>query len=456
MFKKTLLALALTGVASVANAADMVVTAENISIEGSATLASVAATNVVTTLKAEYTVGDTITFTISGAEFDTAASASAGLVFVLDDAADSATAGLLSVTATTATFRITTLVDATPGGAVTIDGEATLSGLKFKTASLASEGNVTLSYAAATSTGIAIDTGTKAKILAKKVTQFSSSVTKKLDAVVDVENERKQFVAPVGTTPTDTITTDSIVINTLVDNADAPVSAATKATATKAVSVIKGNFAWMESDGTAGISKVELDAAFAVTGAGAGVTGINSEGTEITITSTTVDEVVGTFTVLGKANSKAPILSAGDFTVDTAITYTTQAPAKTIVKALKTAEKAGSWTLNGFNQDISFMPFTDDYYQSITVANTGELDSNITVDMTANGVTKTHVLAAKAAAKATTNISEEVRQLAVADSIANVGGGAAHIKVIVNSPAKDISVSGVYYHKASQDRVKTK
>ncbi len=103
MFKKSLIASALLVAAFNSSAATNTIAATTVSQEGSAGAASIALTDNVVTLNAEYTVGDTITFTISGADIDTTLSAPVLTAALL--AGDAATTGLLSTTASTVTFR---------------------------------------------------------------------------------------------------------------------------------------------------------------------------------------------------------------------------------------------------------------------------------------------------------------------------------------------------------------
>lgn len=228
---------------------------------------------------------------------------------------------------------------------------------------------------------------------------------------------------------------------------------------TGATYVINGDFSWMESDGDSGIDSAELAAAFAATGGADTYTStINTAGDAITVTvadagGNTAEVMTGTFTVLGKTVSTAPILPTQTFTVDSTIKYNTAAtPAVAATKATGSAEAAGSWTLNGFDEDIVFMPFDSQYAQSINVSNTGSVAGAITVDITAGGQTYTKTLTATATPKATTNISQEVKAFAAESGVT----GNAHIKVVVNSPKADIAVTGVYYAKSDADRVKTK
>jgi len=97
------------------------------------------------------------------------------------------------------------------------------------------------------------------------------------------------------------------------------------------------------------------------------------------------------------------------------------------------------------------MPFGSEYAQSITVANRGSVEGAITVTLKAEGKTYTKELTQMAAANSVTNISLEVAAFAKESGIT----GNAHVNVVVNAPSSNIGVKGVYYHKASADRVLT-
>ncbi len=441
MFKKTLVALALTTAAMSANAAVTSATPNVVSLEGAVGQASIAVPTYTIRLAAEYAVGDTFTITLTGAEFDT--TSNPAITFA--GFTNTPTVGLLSKTASTATFRVT----AVPSPVEVFSGkDFVLNGATLKTTSVTdAAGDIKLTYAAKTSTGLDLDNvGTAVSTVVTSKSQLSSSVTTKLNAVIDVENERKQF-----TVGNDSITTDTLVVTPVVAAAGTH-----DALYTGATHVIKGDFSWMESDGDAGIDAAELAAAFAATGGADTYTStINEAGDAITVTvadaaGNTAEAMTGTFTVLGKAVTTAPILPTQSYTIDSTIKYNT-ASAVASTKVVAT-ESAGSWTLNGFDEDIVFMPFSSQYAQSITVSNTGSVAGAITVDITAEGKTYTKTLTATATPKSTTDISTEVKAFATESGVM----GNAHIKVVVNSPAGDIDVAGVYYSKADKDRVKTK
>jgi hypothetical protein len=354
MFKKTLVASALALAAFGSQAATLAITGTVVSQEGSAGAASIAVPTAVVTLAAEYTVNDEITFTVSGAEFDASSVPALAAAFAVE-AGDGATFGFLSQTANTVTFRITAQTDGgvTPGVAYT-GGTFTLTGMTLKTSTvLDATGDISVAYSAKTGvSGTAIDnTGTLTDVSNTVVAQFSSSVTKALNGIIDVENDRQQFTAG-----NDSTTTDVLVV-TPVEAA----AAVNDAAYTGATIAVKGDFSWMETDGDAGIDAGELAAAFAATGGADTYTSvINSAGDTITVTvadagGNTVEAATLTFTNAGVGSGNA-VLTVQDFTVSTTIKYNTAAPAAA-TKVTGTDAAAGSWTLNGSVVEVPYMPF---------------------------------------------------------------------------------------------------
>ncbi|WP_293748948.1 hypothetical protein [uncultured Paraglaciecola sp.] len=380
MFKKTIIASALAMAAFSSQAAVVAVTADVVSQEGAAGQASIAVPSTLITLGAEYAVNDTITITVSGAEFATALS-TPSLVYADasgGDASGTVTLGLLNSTATSVTYRITE-IDVATGDAITTADTLTFTGMVLTTSTvLDAVGDISLSYSALTNTAQALDgTGTLTDISNTVVAQFSGSTTSVLNGIIDVENDRQQFTAVAP----DTATTDTFVVT--------PVEAAAAvhdAVYDGATYVITGDFSWMETDGDAGIDAAELAAALAVTGAGddtfASV--INAGATAITVTATdagadAVEATTFTFTNAGVGTGNA-VLSVQSFTVDTTLNYTTAAAAAA-TKMVQTGASAGAWTLNGAQALFNYVAVGYTGLQnSIVISNTGIKDGGVVVE----------------------------------------------------------------------------
>jgi hypothetical protein len=203
IFKKTLLAAALSSVsAGTFAAAD--VTGSNqlaLSLEGNPATVSVPVVQVV--LGAEYAVGDVLTFTFSGGALDTATLATT-VQPTLVDVNDTMTLGLLSSDENTAVYRVTELTydggaQETSVGAVVklngVDGVDALPGIGFTGPEVIANNGVTLSFSAVTNNNQSIDT-TGANLSTQILfvgEELVESVATSADWIIDVEKDRKMF-----------------------------------------------------------------------------------------------------------------------------------------------------------------------------------------------------------------------------------------------------------------------
>ncbi|TMP68180.1 hypothetical protein CWC05_23535, partial [Pseudoalteromonas ruthenica] len=109
---------------------------------------------------------------------------------------------------------------------------------------------------------------------------------------------------------------------------------------------------------------------------------INDALTELTLVQTvvnsTVDNVTLTANVKGEAAKGSVITAPQSFTL-----ASTAVNAGSTASVVIAAKDAGKFTLDGSNDDITFMPFDSQYAQSINVTNTGTVVGAITVSLTA-------------------------------------------------------------------------
>jgi hypothetical protein len=377
MFKKTLVASALAMATFGSNAAVVAVTAGVVSQEGAVGQASIAVPSTVITLGAEYAVNDTLTITVAGAEFATALSTPSLAYADVSggDGTGTVTLGLLNSTANSVTYRITE-IDVGTGDAITTADTLTFTGMVLTTSTvLDATGDISLSFSALTNTAQTLDgAGTLTDVSNTVVSQFSSTTTKLLNGIIDVENDRQQFTAG-----NDTIVTDVLTVTPV----EAP-AAVHDAVYNGATIVVGGDFSFMETDGDAGIDAAELAAAFAATGADTYTSVINAAGDAITVTvadggGNTVEIATMTFTVAGLGATSAT-LNVQDFTVDTTLNYDTAA-AVPATKATQTAASAGAWTLNGAQALFNYVPVGFSGLQNVIVlSNTGIKDGGVVVE----------------------------------------------------------------------------
>lgn len=449
MFKKTLLATALSVAALNASAAVVVITGTNVSQEGAAGQASIAVPSAVVTLGSEYTVNDTVTFTISAAEFDTTnsvpaltyADASGG------DGSGTMTLGLLNTTATTVTFRITDLAVVT-GDAITTGDTLTLSGMVMTTATaLDATGDISVAYSALTNNNQVLDSsGTLTDVAQTIVAQFSASTTKSANGIIDVNNDRYQFTAGDDTTTTDVIT----------------VTTASAAVATHAaiydgsVEVLSGSFNWMDDDADGTVEAAELTTHFTPLGLtdDTFTKAINAAGDEITVTWTDGggnDAEAHQYTFTAVPGDEV-VLPTQTITVTNTTDYTTAAAAAA-TKAVQTAAAAGSWTLNGKVATINYMPFGDNTQVIMRATNTGVQTGDVTVRYMLEGVdTSWNTVSGSitSLAPGVTNIADLVMNAIKAD--AGVSKGKLAIEITANVPTGDATVYASYKVVSESDR----
>jgi hypothetical protein len=453
MFKKTLLALAIAGTAFGASAtltldAGSVVTATGtkaqvISAEGAANTTSFAMPAVVATTSGTvtgYATTDKIRVTITGGTLTPATNV--GLAYTVVggsgvSVANLATSGTVTYPSTTVAMVALATADANQingtTGALAATDTFTVSGLDIAPTSVAAGSTVTYKVEVLSSVGGAVIdtvTGTVAVV----ATQLSASVTADLGTNdIDVGDDRLSF-----DNSGSKVLTDSLGVTAASAKVDL---LSIVATAEKATTVLTGSFGFLDTnaDGKvtaadAGTTSATINTAFTTATVVGAATGFDGSAAQTSIVTTN-------FTVDGKTQ----VLVPQTFSVDVEFDYVdAENKDATFAKTLT----GGAWTLNGDSAFIPFMPFSSAFAQSITVTNSGTVAGTITVDITANGDTKSHTLTAVAGAEMVTNITGEIIAFAKADGVT----GNAAINVVTNSPSADISVSALYYSKADADR----
>jgi len=435
MFKKSLLALALAGAAVTANAATISTANVNVALEGNKLVGSSAlqhtdfAANAITIdVGAEYIVNDVVAITVTGAAFDTSVTPT------LTPSAGGASFTFVDYQGTsTARFRVST-ANHLPAN------DLAFASFTLNTSAAADKGVVQFSSKAISQNATIGDyDAAKATTVATFRSQLATSITV-LNGEVSTAKGRKEFT---GATPL----ADALTV-TYTNNADLD-----GLTLTKVTNVIKGNFSYVidyDADKDGKLSSAELATAFTVAdGDDTTVLTINDGLSELTAVQTltgALDNPTITFNVKGETASGSAIAAPQSFSIETT---GADASARSVAIASKSA---GKFTLDGSNDEISYMPFGSQYAQSVNVTNTGTVEGAITVTLTADGKDYVKTLTATAAAKSVTNITSEVVAFAKESGIT----GNARINVVVNAPSGNIAVDAIYYHKTDGDRVKTK
>lgn len=267
---------------------------------------------------------------------------------------------------------------------------------------------------------------------AQVIPQLSTKITSTgLKQSVSVGGARKVFVG--GGANHDTASVDVVTTAKAVDLLSVTTAGATQKLSTS----ILGDFTFLDADKD---GKVDT---------GTSATGYVKGGQSLLGVVATPAIVAG-----GKVNTqsfsiktdKKRVIPTQNFTYKTSMLYKNAG----ISAATYTATgSAGTWSLDGSTDTLAFMPFGPAYAQSITVTNSGTVEGNITVEFQFEGKKTTADLKMVAAKNAVTNISAKVAEAAKAAGIV----GNARIRVIIDSPESQIVTTGLYYSKADADRV---
>ncbi|MGI2143123.1 hypothetical protein [Shewanella frigidimarina] len=460
MFKKTLIAVALAAVSTGAMAVDVSATgaAADARTYGSEALTTALVANdasaislkpVTLTLGAEYTVGDTVTINLTGAEFKTAGAYTLTSVAATGAGAgtDTVAFGLLSQSATELLFRVTAI---TPGASsnssvlkniVTLSdtstAAATASGVLVndvlvKLNSTAAKSEVTVAANAKTSTGLVIDkTAKDSVVVGKVITQHTFEITK-MAAKIDVSKSRKEFVTPA----------DAKFVVTHV-NAN-PDQAKFGTATSKAKATIQGSMVGFEESltttdnngtvkGTAGDYTVAKD--------------LQSASFDIATAEIELAKAIPAQTVVFAVDS-----TPADRTVINASNYTFSVD---LIEGGKTVTVSGldvgSMTLNGASKTFGYVPVNFDgaVVSQFEIGNKGTVDGEISITaFDRDGVKHSAVLPFKATAGKMTKLSDSD----ISTAFGLTKGASLNLTITVNAPESDITVAG-YSNRGTTGRM---
>lgn len=471
MFKKTLIAATVAGVAGYSAgafaAADLVnatdqgntTTANVISFEGAASDTTIAGPSIFVQLGAEYSTGDIITITFSGATLDTTASAPTATY--ADDTADTgggdtdaATLGMINIDANSVVFRVTALTDGAADGISTTGGELTIGGLVFTPDSvLASATNtVTATYKAT----IAGDPNTKIDTSGSNLSvtildvdaQFTLSAPgTPFDGVIDVATSRKEFVGG----------TSDVLAGLAITNVAAPAAGPTPAllSGEDTVFTIAGDFSFLndaavDTDEDGVVTTAEATAfAVAVAGGGFALTDVGTDFKSLEITTTEGDETPDSASVTiesddGGGDGVLTLAKTG-FSVSGVVGYTDNG-ATTSTKSLSSVS-AGEFDINGLIAHVPLFVNDDNHATVVTVANyTANTPDIELVIYDATDSIEVGVVG-QANPNGLTVISDWVKTAAT-----NAGVSVYAFDVIVNEESDNVDVSAQYVRKSSGSR----
>jgi hypothetical protein len=479
MFKKTLVAAAVIGLSANAFAAVDVVTNSDPVAYSAQTLDGITGTfavpgeNFRVTLGAEYAVGDVITFTFSNGALDTSTlrttitttdTFNAGGLPQANVGGSPVTLGLLSTTATSATYRVTEVqgVLSTVGQSFNIINPAATApadDFALNAAKVKAGNGFAITYAAQTSNGIKIDEGKKSTVqLVYVADQFSVAAKPLLNGVIDVNADRKKFEGGVTTDDLKITTTNILGVDTDADDV-VDLNFTNAVAFNKVVYTVKGDFSWVKDTTAADVDSVIVPATATLANTGNTCTGAPMSAQsanvkwavdKVTIECTAAAAHEFIFDTAQGASVTDPVIPTSSFTYDAKVHY---AATKSADYAL--GLNAGSWTLNGSSVFVPYMVYGTlsgvSFSQVLTVANNSSKAGDIKVDVWAEDgkVLLSNVKVGEAKANATTNIAGAVRTALEGAGLVN---GKVSMKITTNVPGKAVTVYSAYTDVASRER----
>ncbi|MGM0906958.1 MAG: hypothetical protein ACQEVQ_10555 [Pseudomonadota bacterium] len=450
MFKKTLIAAALTSMSSAALAVDIQTAAGDdgdgnpnafsYSAQGVAAIANgelnTNAATVVFVLGASYAENDVIRIKVSGGDIDTAASNPQLAAAAGTGAATTADIGFLSYDGDELIFRVASIPDQ-----LGADNELTLSGLVLDSETVTD--SVSVEYSAETNSGLPIDnTGTTAAQVISIDEQFEAAVDTAFDATIDVGSQRLQFDAAP-------LTQDSLTLELTNNGGELEVTPA------EIVHTIYGDFSGLVDD-----NGDALTAGAFVTAAPAGADAdpdtfagyefaedMQSVSFVQTVNTEVAEQAVVTFDVDGGAGAAAEAISTQTFTAD--VQFTDGADPAEVFAEFEGVD-AGEWTLNGAEAYIPYMPYGANISQVLYVTNNGTQTGDITVDIRDEAGELTSNVVVGQAAPGTTKITSDVLAAVEAATGKTLdpqnanGSEKVSLNIVVNAPEDDVEVYSAY------------
>ena len=456
MFKRTLVAAALLTVGFNASAALTYTTGASqvVGVEGTVENSAVALAAITVASPAGsagiYASFNGLTINLSGATFNPATSI--GLVIVAADDFDNNGSAVTTTLAggdfnvtfsSTSTAKIVLTTSGLEKFDATTEGDLeagintfAISGININSSAIANKAEVTATVSTDSNIpNTPLESGSS--VVAVGATQFKATTiaAERFSKEIDVASERKEWSTAV-------TTTDSVTIS--LASADVALNRA-DASAKKATVTLKGDFSWLDGD-----SDGKLDTGNSIK-VGATDATLATDLQSASFTTANLAAFTGTGTA-GDVDVKFDVVTNGDniipvigYSADVSFDYVVGAFTQTFAA---TGVNAGAWKLNGDGAFISFLPFGAAFSQSVTITNTGSVVGDISVDWYVDGTVVPTTLTTKAGAKAVTDISSELRDIAAANGVT----GNVALNIVVNSPSDQIRVDALYYSKADQDR----
>ena len=372
--------------------------------------------------------------------------------------------GLINSTDSAATYRVTS----TTNTGSHINAQLIAPTLSLSPAGLTSSVN-TISFSAATATGLAMDANSAARQTASAAEEYALTVTTKFDGIVDVENDRKDFTTSTNTsTAGAALATRDTLVYALTNSAGTAGTVTANGTSTSAVAVviatetaskmtISGDWAFLDNATTAGIQSTSALTSGPfntnlVSNTVVGTSAIDTSG-DLTVTFVSGDgtgwgaATTGNLAVVSDQSAAIPVQS---YTASHTFTYTsstTTGNTKTLTAA------AGSWTLNGASITAYGVPWSSATQKFLWVGNAGTSDAAVEATVEYGGTTygpySVGTVASKSQAKVSTALDTALSNAGVDTS----AWSRANVTVTSAVKAANVVLNASYKHIADADRL---
>ncbi|WP_261626258.1 hypothetical protein [Pseudoalteromonas holothuriae] len=377
---------------------------------------------------------DTIIVTLPGGVFDTTLTPTIKTV-TFQDAAGDTDADVTASTASFVKYDGDKMIFAVTGGTFPI-ATYNIGGFALKSTSSAS---ITPSFkAVSTVTAIGDYATGSAKAAAYTIVSELAGVkvTKSLNGVIDVAADRKLFTAG-----NDTTTTDVVTVNTTTTTVD---KLAITGPADFDIT-LSGNFSALDTDGD---NKIETGEGSVSLGATAAVWAADLS--SVTFKDVAVNTAHNVSVNISATAANRKTLATQSFTTSVTSDYTATT-AKTDVKVL-TGVTAGSWTLNGSEIEVPYLPFGDNTAPILRLTNASTKSGDLTVRYMIEGTEASwKTLGVLTTIKpGITNIADLVINAVKAD--AGVTKGKVALELVTNVPDADVDVTAGFKVVSEQDR----
>ena len=411
LLKTTLLAATIAATCGSAVAGTITTTKSTYSTEGLSVLASTATittNNLMYTLGANYIAGDKLNVSVTAGALATGFSFPSEITSVTTGTGGGTIVfSRINTTADSAKYRVASITSGMTSTGAVLDFKA----LSLKASAVAT-GAVSATFVSTEFGGSAtdiIDSGTgNTKTVADTKSQLTAiAAGTKLDAIIDVKQERKAFLVGLNDEVKFTIGDDTTL------------SGAAAWTSSTVVMTVKGGESL-----TFGSSK--------------GTTAFNKDTNLLTV-SYTGGVTNDTITLTPATGTKAVALEPQSFDMTANYVFGAGATAKSFALG-NTA--AGEWKLNGAMVNIPYMPYSPSASQIMYITNSGSQTGDIVVNaFDEKGNSWPLGVVGQAKGNTVTKITELVRKALAEEGFT---AGKLSITITVNAPAEDITVYAAY------------